>query len=117
MKKLFISVLLTVFLCLISCQKSADITGSYTVEGMDSVFTFTSDGKITVNDEVDSYSRYKIKGDTIVTYIDGLDGEISLPFEKTERGFKMGDVEYIKLPEYEDLTNNTENETAKNENS
>ena len=105
------ALLLTAALFLTSCQKSTDITGSYTIDGMDSVYTFTADGKIYVNDETESVSRYEIKGNKIITHIEGVDESVTLPFEKTEDGFRMGEVEYRKLPEREELFNETETDT------
>ena len=102
------ALLLTAALFLTSCQKSTDITGSYTIDGMDSVYTFTADGKIYVNDETEGGSRYEGKGDKIITHIDGVEESVTLPFEKTEDGFRMGEVEYRKLPEREELFNETE---------
>ncbi len=108
MKIRIIALLLTAALFLASCQKKADITGSYTIDGMDSVYTFTADGKIYVNDEIDSVSRYEVKGNKIITHIEGVEESVTLPFEKTEDGFRMGEVEYRKLPEREDLLNETD---------
>lgn len=108
MKMKITALLLIAALFLTSCQKSTDISGSYTIDGMDSVYTFTADGRIYVNDETDSVSRYEVKGNKIITHIDGLEESVTLPFEKTEDGFRMGEVEYRKLPEREDFSNAVE---------
>lgn len=110
MKIRITALLLIAALFLTSCQKKADISGSYTIDGMDSIYTFTSDGKIYVNDETESFSHYEIKGNRIVTYIEGAGESIELPFEKTKDGFRMGQVEYRKLYEPEDFERNTETE-------
>lgn len=114
MKLRFISVFLLVILAfsLASCAQGTDITGSYTVAGMDNVYTFTSDGKIYCNDETESISRYRVKGNTIITYIDGVEETVELPFKKTEDGFMMGDVEYRLLPEYPRDTQQTDDSAA-----
>lgn len=92
--------ILSVFFC-VSCGGGTDISGYYICDGMDSVYNFTSDGKIIVNDEIDSYSRYEVDGNKIITYIDGAEeSKMEFDFEKTEEGFKMGELEYRKMKEY-----------------
>lgn len=103
-KKTLLSVAVIAALSLCSCSSSTDISGSYTADGLDNIYTFTSDGKIYVNDETESYSRYRVEGNKIVTYIDGSDEEMSLPFEKTDDGFMMGKLSYRKLPDFSELS-------------
>lgn len=120
MKKIFITAVLTVSLALCACSRSTDISGTYTAEGLDNIYIFTADGKIYMNDETESYSCYRIEGNKIVTYIEGSDDEMSLPFQKTDDGFMMGKLAYRKLPDYKQSSNannepsDTESNTGKN---
>lgn len=114
MKKIFITAVLTVSLALCACSRSTDISGTYTAEGLDNIYIFTADGKIYMNDETESYSRYRVEGNKIITYIDGSDDELSLPFKKTDEGFMMGKLAYRKLPEYDSL-NDAEHEPSESE--
>ena len=109
MKKKWIVFLLTALFFLTACQKTPDISGSYSIVGMDNVYTFTSDGKILTNDEIESEARYKIKGGKILTYVDGYENEaLELPFEITENGFKIGEAEYVRLAEYDEVSQDNE---------
>lgn len=93
--------LIALFSCL-SCNGKTDISGYYTCDGMDNVYNFTSDGRIFVNDETESYSRYEIKGDIITTYIDGAEeSKMEFDFEITDEGFMMGELEYRKMEIYQ----------------
>ena len=103
MKKIKIAAAILYMAALLSCIScgSTDISGYYTCTGMDSVYNFTSDGKIIVNDETESYSRYKVSGNKITTYIEGAaESEMEFKFKKTDDGFMMGELEYIKMKEY-----------------
>ncbi|MBR5527564.1 MAG: hypothetical protein IKV97_01070 [Clostridia bacterium] len=92
----------TALLSLGACTENSDISGYYTCDGMDNVYNFTSDGRIFVNDETESYSRYEIRGGKIITYIDGAEeSEMEFDFKKTDDGFKMGKLEYRKMGRYQ----------------
>ncbi len=109
MKKTLLTILLFVFtVFLSSCASKQDISGFYDIEGMNSVYEFTSDGRIIENGSDTVVSKYRIEGDEIVTYIDGLpESELRFPFKKNGDNFFMGKTEYRrindKLPQKEEI--------------
>ncbi len=103
-RRLFAAISVGMTLALSACGRSTDITGVYTADGLDTLYTFTADGKIYINGEAESYSCYRVEGNKIITYIEGIDDEMSLPFKKTDDGFMMGKLAYRKLPDYEQMT-------------
>lgn len=110
-RRLFAAFSVGMTLALSACGRSTDITGVYTADGLDTLYTFTADGKIYINDEAESYSCYRVEGNKIITYIEGTDDEMSLPFKKTDDGFMMGKLAYRRLPDYEQMTENQKTQT------
>lgn len=100
---------LIVFLMLLAafagCAKSTDISGYYMCETLDNLYYFSPDGKVYVNESFESYSLYEVKGNKIIMSIeDAENSELEFSFKKTENGFMMGEIEYIRLPDYEDFS-------------
>lgn len=111
MKLIKITIVLVAFLMALSvfcgCARTTDISGYYMCETLDNLYYFSPDGKIYVNESYESYSLYEVKGNKIITSIeDAENSELEFDFKKTENGFMMGEIEYIRLPDYEDFADN-----------
>lgn len=82
---------------LFSCANS-DITGYYSANKSNNVYYFCDDGKIYENYSAHSTSRYEIDGRVIRLYNEESKSDIlEFRFKKTKNGFKMGELEYIKI--------------------
>lgn len=100
-------------LCCFSCKKeSTDISGYYTADRMNTLYYFSPDGKIYENESFESYSCYEIKGDKMITYIEDAReaSELEFDFKLTDDGFMMGELEYRRIPDYEDYKAGTTTE-------